>query len=1484
MAILDSVSDVSARALSPTDVTTFIRLEQCERYLRLRLHERRDGLGFMKDFGVVPQTITPLLQLSGSRFETELENDFKRDYRVLDCARDGVSSRNRESDNAMLLQTAIELPRGETAIVLQPRIESVVGHWKLRGDIDILRLNRTDEGALHLLVVDAKSSKTPKIEHRLQVAFYHEMLAMLFGDHDIGFESIELGVLYRGAEETEEQSEAAKKLRDLHFQNARDIFGTERGFLELVEEKDDYLQSVRELVTGDDSRAARVSGQAFETVPFHLSRKCDACSYQEFCLKWSAQHDDLSLVPHISAQDKGALQRNGITTIQQLSQLKQFRRSINEHGISEGEAGQREENQREVDQSQAQERQAQELSGVVSDEESSTRSDALPAYASELVATPGKEALVQRVAATYPVGPRLDELVHRARRYRRWRGDEVRYAHNIPSKGYGSLPFCAADHNPNLLRIYIDAQHDYLHDRIYLLGALVVASENGEIARRRHIVHLATQPLGAIGELGDDQSDAREAELFLGWSRELLAAVYELAAPDDLGEKNAPLHLIFWDSSEQQTLLEGLGRHATTILGATPLYDFVTQIAAFDSPVVSFLEQEIRELKNYPLVAQTLQSVSAHRGFKWDAMQPLRTIFHERHFDVWGKLDEDEVPPGDENAWFARRARYCSSIPLEYSYAAWKALPIPAKGSDSFAPFRGATLDNLRFFQERRLDALEFIASDFMGNKQTLKSSFALPDLATFDGKAQTLAHALDEFVTIERHVEIAAWKKARLAPPERRMVAGDTLVVRYLESDQNDGIAQQNRDNEVRRLKHEAWKEANPDIRNRPKDVMEETRWSMEKMRFRLRLDCASADCDLDHALATSTLRAKSGVVISKRVEQDSRLAQSERVDFTPTVKQLLYGMRADIIEIETQRDANERVQAAWIVVEISPLRNPSNAPDSPRGFVFFNFPEPFFDGILYTLDANPDDWMGNHCSGLMKELCEGANSVLLNRLKDQSSTRIAWPEVAAKSQARFLEGLDAFAAIGQFHALESGKRDFIARHGDAPVLLVQGPPGTGKSYSTAFALLARMQGAMAAEQEFRIWVSCKTHAATDVLMQNIIAAQNKLRLWSNVYPKLFQEYFDARLLQAPIYRLAKTETIDGAIALPKKEELEKGQPPAFNVVSGQSWCFVATTPGGTRRLLKEAGKKDVFAWPLCACLVLDEASQMNLPEAVMASLTLQPDGQLIVVGDHRQMPPIIKHDWQFEPRRTFAEFKSYASLFETLLELPIPPPKINFEESFRLHRDMAEFLRREIYRHDGIRYHSRKTAVLKPCEHDDDFVRAALSPSYPLVVIVHSESGSLLSNAFERKLITPLLEALSHADKHALDGADGLGIVVPHRAQKAALQDARWNVDTVERFQGDERTAILVGATESDRDYLLQNGKFLLDPRRLTVALSRAKQKMILVASQTVFDVFSPDEETFANAQLWKNLLRHTCTEQLWSGERDGEQVQVWGNVPKE
>jgi superfamily I DNA and/or RNA helicase len=133
-----------------------------------------------------------------------------------------------------------------------------------------------------------------------------------------------------------------------------------------------------------------------------------------------------------------------------------------------------------------------------------------------------------------------------------------------------------------------------------------------------------------------------------------------------------------------------------------------------------------------------------------------------------------------------------------------------------------------------------------------------------------------------------------------------------------------------------------------------------------------------------------------------------------------------------------------------------------------------------------------------------------------------------------------------------------------------------------------------------------------------------------------------------------------------------------------------------------------------------------------------------------------------------------------------------------------------------------------------------------------------------------------------------------VPHRAQRAALQQAfpglcvldpesglavRSAIDTVERFQGGERTVVLVSATESDKGYLLASSEFLLDPRRLTVALSRAKRKLILVASETVFGLFSPDEEAFVNSLLWKNLLLRICTTCLWKGSWGGQEVAVWG-----
>jgi len=328
-----------------------------------------------------------------------------------------------------------------------------------------------------------------------------------------------------------------------------------------------------------------------------------------------------------------------------------------------------------------------------------------------------------------------------------------------------------------------------------------------------------------------------------------------------------------------------------------------------------------------------------------------------------------------------------------------------------------------------------------------------------------------------------------------------------------------------------------------------------------------------------------------------------------------------------------------------------------------------------------------------------------------------------------------------------------------------VQGPPGTGKSYSTAFAALARMQGALAAGIPQRLFLSCKTHSATDVLLSGVAGARDELGRLRAKRPDIWAWHFEDGLLTLPLLRIA------GRGGLPETvQNLAKTEADPARAILSHTHCIVGATPGGIYGLVK--GGKSLFGHALCDLLILDEASQMSLPEAMLAALPLAPGGRVVVVGDPRQMPPIVHHAWETEPRRTFQQYRSYESLFDTLVALD--PPYLRFEESFRLHAAMARFLRDEVYIHDGIDYHSRRTKALAACSYDDPFVAAVLDPAYPLVVIVHAEEGSQTRNAYEEALVGPLLRALADPEGHGLSARDGLGVVVPHRAQRVALRQA--------------------------------------------------------------------------------------------------------------
>lgn len=1420
--------------LTPTDVSQFVRLDQCQRFLRFRLAERA-GQRFMADYDVIPQRIAPLLTLSGRRFEDQTEEKLGRQFPAVNLAALSSKAHDRPTDNVRVLDEARRLlagPVGGARLLFQPRLEVTRDGWLLRGDLDLVRLRHAPAGALDALIVDLKSTVKAKVEHRLQVAFYRLMLEQLCADAGLSLASVQTAILFRGPGEP--SPEAAAELAPFKEAAHREL-GLQGPFLEVIADGDAYLQAARDLVLGPDSLARRLAGQPFEDIPFALGYPCDGCLYNEFCMKWAAEHDDLSLLPFLAGTDKETLRAAGVRTIRELAHLKVL----------------------------------------------AAPADGEP----QLTPAAGQEPLVRRLAGTWPVGPRLDELIHRARAFRRIvRREDVTALLFLPGHGNSSLPDCRPDLNPNLVRVYVETQFDYLEERMYLLAALVVACQDGVPVRRRTVVRMTSRPPAAARD---------ERDLFVRWTRELAETVVALAVSTDpkAPKPSAPIHFIFFGGHDQRRLLEALARNFPDILNATPpLYDFLTQLAAFDSPIATFLDEEIRTLRNYPLTCQSLTSLARFLKFDWKQPQDFTTRFRARLFDHVGKM---EIEGAD--AWYTRRARFSSSLPLEYAYAAWNDLPKPEKDKhDDFADFRPVTREDLLAFQVRRLEALEHVAGRLTANPNTAKTPFDLPDLADYQDAASTLAHALEEFVTIERLVALADWKTVRHAPPERRVLMGETLLACYREEDQDPATASRNRDNAARARRREemlaAARARNPDGETRlTREESAECRWSVDGLRVRLRLDTTGLDCDLEQALLLSDLRAGERVVLAPRWSTDERLPEAERRPFTTTPKQLLYATRATIEEIEVQRNEAGVATAACAVVELVSLF----AHASLKPYVFSGIDRPLADGELYTLDPCPDDYYGYWCSRVVAGLVAGSPNVLYDRLV---SPPPAGDGAGSPGQGDFLAGLDAFQAKGLLHDFEPGKRQFIGGHAAAPVLLVQGPPGTGKSYSTAFALFARVQDALRAGRPCRIFLTCKTHAATDVLLRNVLEVQEKLRQLAKADRRLFEQFFDPHLLDVPLFRFAPRDPQpEGVLAVPKDRDRERGEPCAFDRFSACDHALIGITPGGVYSLVKDRWKNQLFGHSLCDTLVLDEASQMNLPEALMAALPLKPGAPVIVVGDHRQMPPIVRHDWDAEARRTFRRFRVYESLFDTLRAQD--PPMIRFQESFRLHAAMADFLREQVYRHDGIPFFSRRTDRLPPRPLTDPLLSAVLDPDYPLVVLTHDEESSQVRNPFEQALIEPILRALSSPQGYGLDAETGLGIVVPHRAQRAALQQAfphlcvldaatglpgRSAIDTVERFQGGERTVIMVSATESDRAYLLATSEFLLDPRRLTVALSRAKQKMVLAAARSIFALFSPDEEVFANALLWKNLLRRTCTTLLWQGARDGRQVAVWGGGP--
>ena len=787
-----------------------------------------------------------------------------------------------------------------------------------------------------------------KVEYFLQVAFYAEMLDALLAEAGHGHVPIALGIVYRGPAEGDTRLTDDDRARlKIHKAIYVDTFGPGPGLLDLVTDPQQYRDAVSDLVTGPEANARALATAEFDSLPFHLTGKCDNCLYNEFCLRRSADRDDLSLLPLITERDKAALQRNGITTVADVAALK-----------SQG--------------------------------------------GNRLVPDPAHIAMVRKLSGTWPIGRRLDELVHRARATGPTRARISTYLRYIPDSGYSSLPSTTPDLNPNLVLIYLDAQLDHLQDRVYQVGALVVGHDAGQRHRsaagpyRRHR-RTAGQP-GARGRAVHRLDRGRPAR---DQSRSPRRTLRASRAPRSTWSSTTP--------TPRRSCSTGWRATTDEVLATTPLYDFVTQIAAYDSPILTHLDSQIRAQKNYPLLgpdAAVRLGVAALPLVAGDQAglppSPVRFSWPDAgHVGLRPRAGRRLLrPPGAILQPGAARVRLRRLGP---------ACPMLDRGGDGYKPYREATPELSQ--RPSRPSGWRRWSTSLATLIPTAKHPWASsrsPTWPDFEDKAESLARALDEFVIIERHADMAAWKAAHLPPPERRALVGDALIVRYRDADQDPEIVAQNRENERRRqlrLEYEAQLDDDGAPRKLTKDEKDETKWTQEGMqapaRHRDRRTGYLTARDCSRSPGSGRASGSSSILAGPTIPGCPRTSSGRS---RPPRRAMLYGIRADIEQLvveETGADG-QPVRATATAKFVS------NDYNDPHKFTFGTMSthdRPLVDGDLYTLGPDPNNYYGSWCAKVVHGLEEnGQHHALYRRLERPDQAAVTWPEEAAAGQAHFL------------------------------------------------------------------------------------------------------------------------------------------------------------------------------------------------------------------------------------------------------------------------------------------------------------------------------------------------------------------------------------------------------------------------------------------------------------------------------------------------
>uniref|UniRef100_A0A166D5Q4 Uncharacterized protein n=1 Tax=Daucus carota subsp. sativus TaxID=79200 RepID=A0A166D5Q4_DAUCS len=384
-------------------------------------------------------------------------------------------------------------------------------------------------------------------------------------------------------------------------------------------------------------------------------------------------------------------------------------------------------------------------------------------------------------------------------------------------------------------------------------------------------------------------------------------------------------------------------------------------------------------------------------------------------------------------------------------------------------------------------------------------------------------------------------------------------------------------------------------------------------------------------------------------------------------------------------------------------------------------------------------------------------------------------------------------------------------------PISLIQGPPGTGKTVTSAAIVYH-----MAKQGQGQVLVCAPSNVAVDQLAEKISATGLKVvRLCAK----------SREAVSSPVEHLTlhyQVRHLDTS----EKSELHKLQ--QLKDEQGE----LSSSDEKKYKALKRATEREISQSADVICCTCVGAGDPRL-----ANFRFR---QVVLVGDHCQLGPVIM--CKKAARAGLAQ-----SLFERLVLLGVKP--IRLQVQYRMHPSLSEFPSNSFYEgtlQNGVTINERQSTGI-------DFPWPV--PNRPMFFYVQmgqeeiSASGTSYLNRTEaanvEKIVTTFLKSGVIPSQ--------IGVITPYEGQRAyivnymsrngALRQQLYKeieVASVDSFQGREKDYIILSCVRSNEH---QGIGFLNDPRRLNVALTRARYGIVILGNPKVL----------SKQPLWNGLLTH-------------------------